>query len=380
MRRFSKLFTVVVAGALAFGAVHTFADEPQNIHNYIPYETEEQRGYGDEAVTIPNFMSFTGQVTEIHPVYDNEGNAAYNQSFITVKNDYDATVVFRTDYNTFVLGSAVEVGDNITGWYATGVPMILIYPPQHTAQVIVNGEFENVKIDRFRFDEAWGALISDDGQLVLNFNEETPILLQDGQEFEVMHEGYTMLNGLDGRILVVTYGPTNRMYPGGTIPGDPSLKVVVLWERAEHPIGNIDDFDSLPQVEDPNLMEAMPIEWTSNEGISVNNQMLDVTWRQVDDVFYVPFRATVNALGFGHTVQWDGDNMMVSANNGTYDIHFPIGAYHFIVGNSIITLDHHVILEDSTTFVPWQFFRDVFGVNAWLNAGQIFIDNEYAMQ
>jgi len=90
----------------------------------------------------------------------------------------------------------------------------------------------------------------------------------------------------------------------------------------------------------------------------------------------VPFRAVVNLLRFGSTVTWDGDTRGITVFNGTDTISFAIGDSAFQVGNAEVTLSHPAILFYDTTYVPFQFFSKVFGVNnAYMHEGQIVIDN-----
>ncbi|MDR2183819.1 MAG: copper amine oxidase N-terminal domain-containing protein [Clostridiales bacterium] len=336
-------------------------ENPEETITEVNIPGETLRGKIEDLLGGPNFLSFTGTVVEIVPVLGNDGLPATDQHYVRIRSEYYGTTIFRTDHETFVLGKAIEVGDTITGWFTAADPAVLTYPPQHLARVITGGTFENVKIDRFHLDEVRGALVSSRRDLVLNFMQDTPIMLQTGARFFVP-EGSALLNELDGRLLVVTHGATDAAMPGGTLPSDPSLSITVLVENAE------------------NMPETFNPQRYTNEGITVNSQRLDVTWQQINETPYVPFRAVVDALGHGDSVVWEGISRTVKAHNGTDSIVFPIDSIHFIAGSNIVSLPQPAVIQDGTTYVPWQFFRDVFGVNAWFSGGQVFVDREYAMQ
>ena len=91
--------------------------------------------------------------------------------------------------------------------------MGMIYPPQFTASVIINGDFINIAVDRFDDD-----LISYDGLLMLSIGDETEIILQDGELFDCE---------LAHRKMVVLYDISTRSIPAITTPS----KIIVLFER-----------------------------------------------------------------------------------------------------------------------------------------------------
>lgn len=391
MKRFARFIGLALAGVLVFGTVTAFGengendyDENDNGYGYEDYDdnmeadAHEENG-SDNAPALGSFIFRSGEVTEIRPFYRDE-EPVYGEYFIHIEGE-EGTTVFRTDYNTFVLGNAIEVGDVITGYFPVG-PMILIYPPQFLAHVIVNGEFDNVRVARFFLDDD-GNLDTVDGMFRLNFTDETAIYLQDGRDFRADIEEWDgeLMNELNGRLLVVVYGPTTRGIPEMTIPGEDgsNVEIYVLFERiatgpADIGFGAAVDLDE--QVEDPNLME-----WTVNE-IVVNGEIIEANWQRVDGVYFVPFRAVINALGFGDTITWDGETRTITVNNGTHDIRFVVGEDNYYVDN--LRIGHFGFpsaLIDSTTYVPIRFFTQVFGMNnAYMHEGQIVIDNEEVME
>lgn len=367
MKKFRNLAAFsVIAFMIAFGS-NIFANE-------LTQDTELADADVYESGYIQNmFDSISGVVTSIEEI---EGEA--NASIIQLDTEEHGTVAFRTNYFTYTLGNKVEIGNNIRGYFIKEAFMTLQYPREHTVQLIVNGEYENVHIDRFYYNEEIGELVSADNFLRLNINETTQVLLQDGKEFEVF--GDSLLHDLDGRLLVVVYDVSTRSIPALTTPS----KIIVLFERAVHPIQDISDEDisaiqSLPQDKQPHDLNY--IEWV-NHGISVNDQIIEnITWVAINDTFYVPFRVVVDALGYGGSIVWDGEDASIRVYNGKKYINFVIGSSTFDVGGNIINLEAPAIILENSTFVPLQFFNEVFGLNnSYLFEGQVFIDNFEPMQ
>lgn len=393
MKKLKKALAITMAATMVLGVVPVMADQPDmegipapSVNgDYTPpvYPNGPNGGEYAGALESANFRSYAGVVTDISPVVNYAGDEAYGEKYVTINTDDNGTVVFLVDYHTFVLGDAIELGDNITGYFSTGGFMTLQYPPTHHARLIINREIENVLIDRFYFNEEFDALISADNQLRLNFTEETPIYLQDGQVFEpIGHD--TMEEALDGRLLVVIYSIEDRMLPGGTIPADPSLEVHVLFEQPAISPPYIPGLDGDEDYNDYEVDEDEDIEIEFvNHGIAVNGTMLEETWVEANETFYVPFRAVINAIGFGDTIEWDPSIRLITVSNegGTAIVFSPDNDNAFIAGNDIIELDYPAILIGDVTYVPMQFFTRVFAMNnAFIQGGQIFINNDEAME
>ena len=335
----------------------------------------------------PLFMSLTGEVTEItEPAYGDG-----SQSIIHIQTE-ESSALFLTNDNTYVLGEEVAVGNTITGYYLANAPMVMIYPPQYTVQLIVNGEFNNVKLDRFTVSEnVEDAMVSYDGMLQINLGnlnteDGTKLILQDGQVFEI-----ESLEELNNRKLVVVYDISTRSIPAITTP---SL-VVVLFELAVHPIATIDpgmiaSLEQEDEEEDYTAWEddaVAPLEFSVNDGILINGEVLEgADWEQIvseeHTFIYVPVRAVAEALGA--TVTWDYDNYAVSIQTGDNTISFGINSTEFTLNGEVLSIENPpqpALLINERTYVPLRFFRDVFGMNnAYMHAGQVVIDNEEPMQ
>jgi hypothetical protein len=162
---------------------------------------------------MKKFSSIYGTVTMIQDYLvgsDEELNGCFK--LMSLLRGDGSIVNFVISPTTYFLDHVmVSIGDRVTGFYDVNVPVILIYPPQYQALIIVKNNFyENVKVDYFN-----NQLVSSDGQLQLNISSYTPILLQNDQPFT--------LNPTNRNLLVV-YGTATFSIPAQTTP----YKIIVL--------------------------------------------------------------------------------------------------------------------------------------------------------
>jgi len=161
------------------------------------------------------FMSVSGIIVSVEiieglthvEIEDTDGNPA-----ILVLND-ETVFPFSTDF---------AVGDEVTGWYCANSPMIMIWPPQYAIEVFSSrmGDDRNIKVDRIHASDisADRFFISQDGMFMFNMDDNTEIVLQDGQDFS---DG-----DLEGRRIVVIYGASTRSIPEQATAD----KLIVLFE------------------------------------------------------------------------------------------------------------------------------------------------------
>jgi hypothetical protein len=162
---------------------------------------------------MKTFSSFSGTVTIIqdHLVSSDEELKGCFKLMSLLRRD-GSIVNFVISPATYFLDHVmVSVGDRVTVFYDVNVPVLLIYPPQYQALIVVkDNPYQNVKVDYFN-----NQLISSDGQLQLNISSYTPLLLQNNQPFT--------LNPANRNLLVV-YGPTTFSIPAQTTP----YKIIVI--------------------------------------------------------------------------------------------------------------------------------------------------------
>lgn len=157
---------------------------------------------------MANFQSFSGIITVIT---NNDGDC---YKLVSVDNGQGMFVNFVVEPTTyFVDHIMVRIGDRITGFYDANVPVPLIYPPQYRAVVIASDSpNQQVKVDYFN-----EYLMSSDGQLRLNLSPQTPVLLENGQQFS---------GNITNRNLIVSYGASTKSIPAQTTP----TQIVVMCE------------------------------------------------------------------------------------------------------------------------------------------------------
>lgn len=272
------------------------------------------------------YGSFTGTVKKITVREDVPGT-----KYILVENEAGKQANIVLTKNTFVLDNSDITKDAvITGYYNANAPMIMIYPLQYLAEVvIVNNQKFNVKVDIFDHN-----LISDDNTLSLNISPETKIVSPTGTPFT---------GDLAGHKLLVIYGPSTRSIPAQTKPD----KIIVLSDK---------QFSSAADM-----------------NIIVNNQVINGPAAYKDDngIIMVPLRTVAESLGFKTT--WDNKLQRIMLNT---DISMNIGEDKYSCMEGISQLGTAPALIDSTTYVPLSFFKQVVKVNrACISGTQIIIDN-----
>jgi len=341
------LFAITVAAIFTANAINAQASE-----------TAEELEY------TPNFISFRGIISRVE--IPETVDVGYTK-VILAENSEGSEIAFRiTDNTYFVTDKEAEIGAEIIGFYDGRAPMALIYPPQPEASVIAINMEEGKLIMVDRFSEN---LLSEDGTLRLSIGADTQVILQNNEEFD---------GELANRALVVIYNAVANGRPAQTTPD----KVVVLFERAVHPIHILTD-EELAAIENGiGMAEPIsPLLTLTNEDLMLlaqSSQNLTVKFEDVelngpqpfvDDngVFMLPVRAVAEAMGLH--VEWFEDTRTVQVG---------IGA-SFIVGYDSysrarmapVELGAASIIRDDRAFVPLEFFTVIIGTEVSFEADAI---------
>ena len=323
----------------------------------------------DNNVAEPYFLSVTGVVTGI------EEQDVRTQVEISLPDaDREAKAFLNIDSRTvFVFDDELEVGDTVTAWYLANAPMILIYPPQYTAVVVVSGApgATSVLVDRF-FPMAGqdGLYLAQGGGLAFRVGPNTEIILADGTDFS--HGDFA------GRRIALVYTIATRSLPAQTT----AEKLIVLFEDAVTGPLPIDPGMVVGDVPVTTLPAPVPdqpaVTLPADSGVAgwpviVNGNRISgpLPFQNADGVVMVPLRAVAEALGYN--VNWDGT--MQSIRLGVA-IHTWIGNTEVHVGRMAPqNISTAPVLVADTTYVPLDFFRAIGVNNIYALEGQIVVNN-----
>ena len=110
---------------------------------------------------MKEYSSFSGTVTSIQDyLVGSDEDLKGCLKLMSLVSDDGSIVNFVISPTTYFLNRVlVSVGDRVTGFYDINVPVILIYPPQYQALIIVkDSAYQTVKLDYFNRQ-----LLSSDG-------------------------------------------------------------------------------------------------------------------------------------------------------------------------------------------------------------------------
>jgi len=327
-------------------------------------------------IPAPNFLTFSGTITEIQPYYtftESGAEQVEGMKFIVVEND-DDIIMFRIDLTTAVLldGELYE-GMQITGYYEESPAMIMIFPPQHRAVALVQAGQYNRLLDRF--DEN---LVSFSGVHTLNITADTPIVFQDGQVFE--GGLYELANR---KLFVQFYEEGREITPA---------KVTILFELAVHPMHyfteeelaelNLEPGDIIGGGADsgfggPLLLcpEDVALMWNnmlSPEGatITVEGEVIDAPAPFVNaaaGTIMLPLAPIAEALGY--TVVVEGNEVIIAPGTIVTE-----GVNSFFRGREMAReLSAAPEMHDGVLFVPWEFFHEILNSAAFVDNGHIYV-------
>jgi len=322
----------LIAGALSLSLISifstaTFAVDGDLLVSHAVSDNVMPIADTAEPVKYARFMSFSGTVKKIT-------ETEHGFSYVYLENDEGTPANFIVSDETYVVDKKeIKVGVKLTGYYDSMVPMIMIYPPQYKAEVVVVGDVEdNLAVDVFDKD-----LISSDGMLKLNIGEDTKITLKDGKAYD---------GELSLRKLLVRYGASTRSIPAQTTPTEiivlSTEKDEIALQQEEESLIDLIDASSLELVVNDKVIAAAP------------------AYVSEDKVIMVPVRAISEALGY--KVVWQHEEQKVTIGDKV----------SFIIGE----VPYKAELKNGTTYVPLKFFKETMGMNnAYVFEGQIVIDN-----
>ncbi|MCL1694532.1 MULTISPECIES: stalk domain-containing protein [unclassified Lysinibacillus] len=265
----------------------------------------------------PIFVKIAGTIDNVEKRED--------ATYYTVKQD-ENTNVFVVNDDTLVFDNTgkevkLQKGDKVMAYSYANKPMITIYPPQYTPEVIIveTKEMGSVEVDFFNKE-----LVNTDNNLKLNVGKETELLSQSGKKVKA--------EDLAEQHLLVFYTITTMSIPAQT----PPTKVVVL-DSIEQVPGEVD-----PGETDPSIAAVQEI---------MNNDFYEV-----DGTKMVPLRLIAEELGF--KVESTGKGAIISKGALSYTITRDQKQYGYNKALRYFKVAP-ALLEPTKTYVPVEFVEEL---------------------
>lgn len=303
------------------------------------------------------FVPFSGTISEVRPFYDADQKEVPGNYYVLVDadkesaEDWGAQVNFAINEHTYMLNdNELKVGSKFVGYYDQSAPMLMIYPPQLTAVVAGVDVEEKSTIKIAYFDENG---VSADNELKILNTDKAEIILQNGEKFD---------GDLTNRLLVVFYDISTKSLPPQTSP----KKIVVLFERAEHPIYEMPTggliLDGSDAAETPQLPttpgEAPVVTDVAKMPIVVDGTTIEASAYDKNGVTMVPIAPIVSAMGY--EAVWDSETKTITMGR-TVSMTVGENAYNF-ARMAPIALESAPEIVDGRAYVPLSFFSKVFQV------------------
>lgn len=276
-----------------------------------------------EAQVQPIFIKIAGTIEDVE-VRD-------NATYYTTK-DGENTNVFAVNKDTIIFDNTgkevkLQKGDKVTAYTDANKPMILIYPPQYSPEVIIVETEAMGSVAVGTFDKN---LLSEEHSLKLNVSEETEVSSTSGKEVTIAD--------LPEQNLLVFYAITTMSIPAQT----PPTKVIILDNEKQEEI-------EVAPPEEESEVEVDPAE-------AAVQKIIASDFHEVEGTKMVPLRLIAEELGY--KVESTGYGATVSKGALSYTITRGQKAYGF--NKSLRQFDvAPALLEPSKTYVPVTFVEDL---------------------
>lgn len=300
--------------ALLFGSVAVTPTALANGGEAVVTNAEQD----NKAQVQPVFIKIAGTIENVE-VRD-------NATYYTTKEG-ENTNVFAVNKDTLVFDNTgkevkLQKGAKVTAYTYANKPMILIYPPQYSPEVIIVETEAMGSVAVGTFDKN---LLSEEHSLKLNVSEETEVSSTSGKDVTIAD--------LPEQNLLVFYAITTMSIPAQT----PPTKVIVL--------------DNIGQE----AVKVGPAEEADPTEAAVQ-KIIASDFHEVEGTKMVPLRLIAEELGY--KVESTGYGAIVSKGALSYTITRGQKAYGY--NKSLRQFDvAPALLEPAKTYVPVTFVEDL---------------------
>lgn len=212
MKKSFILVTTGVVAGLMFSSHSGFASNQSAL---TPENTEHLSEQDSQTVHTSNYMNFSGTISELKQENGSITLTIENQetSMKTILHLSEEALILNSGTTEKLQKEELKEGLHISAYYDKYKPMLLIYPPVVTPDIIVvnDKEMGNVKVSMFDKN-----FLSLDNTLKLHLSEETILLNEQGDRITKEE--------LKDKELIVFYTVTTKSIPAQTTP----VKIIAL--------------------------------------------------------------------------------------------------------------------------------------------------------
>lgn len=284
MKKLPALVTATLITGLVISTHSAVASSqlPRETHNDFAKQEDRQ------PVDSTDFMEFSGLITDVKKdkefltlIVENKDKSLEMHFPLS-----DKVLLFNSDTTEAFDKDKLVKGLTITAYYDKNKPMIMIYPPRTTPEIIVvNGKnMGQVKVSKFN-----DQYVSLDNKLKLNIAEETVLLNKQGDKIKK--------EKLQGKELIVFYDISTRSIPAQTTP-----KKIIAWDNRDQ---------LFEQVQ-----EAVGDDYYIKNGMKL-----------------LPIKKVAEHLGY--KIKWDSKNATVELGKQNQTIQINIGKEKYSLNRSL---------------------------------------------
>lgn len=300
MKKLSAIVTAALITGLVISTHSAFATSQAS--------KETEKGLAEQkdnqSVDSTDFMKFSGVITDVKKdketltlIVEDQENSSEMHLLLS-----DKALLFNSDTTKEFDKDEFTKGLTITAYYDKNKPMIMIYPPRVTPEVIVVNGKEMGQVKIAKFDEQY---ISLDNELKLNIGEETILLNKQGDKIKK--------EKLQGKELIVFYDIATKSIPAQTTP-----KKIIAW----------DNRDKLFEQ----VQEAVGDNYYIKNGMKL-----------------LPIKKVAEHLGY--KVKWESKTATVKLTKQNQSIHIYIGKENYSLNRSLRSFEVVPAVINDAAFV-----------------------------
>lgn len=265
-----------------------------------------------------NFMKASGVISKVDkddvkfPTLIIEDKNKQTETHLPIT---DETLIFNSGTTEQMKVDFLKEGLTIDAYYDKHKPMIMIYPPRITPEIVIVNDEEklgNVKVGLFDDN-----LVSLDNELKLNIDDKTVILNEKGKTISA--------EDLNGKDLIVFYTVTTRSIPAQTTP----TKIIAMDIAKKH------------QLEEAQY--AIGDDYYMEKGAKM-----------------IPIRKV--AEHFGYKVEWLNESQAIEIRKQNSSLLISIGKEQYGYNKSLRHFEVAPEIKNSKAYVPEEIL-DIFSVN-----------------